>query len=496
MTNAKQGSFRNPVLSGDRPDPAILKDGDDYWLTYSSFDAAPGLSIYHSTDLVNWSYTGVALPEPPGVVFAVDIAKVDGRYFIYIPFIPAPWSTLITEPSIYVIHAPSMTGPWSDTVDLGVRGAIDPGHVVGEDGKRYLFVNGVRRVELTDDGLATVGDLTLVYDGWQYPDEWITEAYALEGPKLLRRNGWFYLVSAVGGTAGPATGHMVIVARSRSIDGPWENSPHNPVARTVDAGEAWWSRGHATIFPGPGRDWWMMSHGYENGFRTLGRQLLLEPIEWTDDDWPAAAVFDISGELAAPDRLTVQNESSEYTEDFSDFRLGERWNFYAPAPGESSRIATDGSGLILAGKGDRLGESSPLTLVGGDHRYEVSVTVDLLEGSPEAGLVLFFNRRLFCGFGIDGNRMVSYAGGLATYWNEPIVPGRRIDLRLVNDGHVVTGWYRDERNEWVRHAVRYETSGYHANTMGDLQSLRPALYATGAGSAKFTDFRYLPAILP
>ena len=194
-----------------------------------------------------------------------------------------------------------MRGPWSEPIDLGIRGAIDPGHVVGEDGRRYLFVSGVRRIGLADDGLSTVGELEQVYDGWRYPDDWITEAYALEGPKLFRRDGWFYLVSAVGGTAGPPTGHMVIVARSRSVHGPWENSPRNPIARTRDAAERWWSRGHATILRGPvGCDWWMVSHGYENGYRTLGRQILLEPIAWTDDGWPDRRVRDIGGAAAAP----------------------------------------------------------------------------------------------------------------------------------------------------------------------------------------------------
>ncbi len=118
--------FRNPVLGGDRPDPAVLKDGREYWLTYSSFEGAPGLLLYRSTDLVNWTYEGAALPRPLGSVFAVDIAKHDGRYFIYIPFIPAPWSTEITDASIYVIHADSMSGPWSDPVDLGIEASKCP----------------------------------------------------------------------------------------------------------------------------------------------------------------------------------------------------------------------------------------------------------------------------------------------------------------------------------------------------------------------------------
>ncbi|MEU1971427.1 family 43 glycosylhydrolase [Microbacterium sp. NPDC019599] len=506
--------FVNPVLGGDRPDPAVIKVGDEYWMTYSSFESAPGLLLYRSPDLVNWTYSGSALAEPLGSTFAVDIAEVDGRFFIYIPFIPTPWSA-VEEPAIFVVHADSMEGPWSEPIDLGIRWAIDPGHVVGEDGKRYLFVNGVRRIALTDDGLATVGELEHVYDGWRYPDEWVTEAYALEGPKLFWRgsagrgfgaerqqapDGWFYLVSAVGGTGGPPTGHMVIVARSRSVHGPWENSPHNPIARTTDAAERWWSRGHATLVRGPGAgasarspiedgDWWMVSHGYENGYRTLGRQILLEPIAWTDDGWPVAGLHDIGGTLDAPAGAGAQHPAIGFEDDFSALRLGERWTFHAPSPGEASRLRLD-DGLVMAGKGSEPGDTSPLALVVGDHSYEVEVDLEV-DGS-EGGLLLFFNDRMFCGMGIDGQRMLSYSGGRVTHWREPAPAVRRLQLRLRNDEHIVTGWYREPGGEWIRHGVRYEASGYHANTMGDLLSLRPALYAAGDGSVRFRDFAYRP----
>jgi xylan 1,4-beta-xylosidase len=199
------GWFRNPIMAGDYADPSVLKDGDDYYMTHSSFDASPGLVIWHSRDLVNWRPLGPVLNRPLGTVFAVDIAKHNGRYYIYIPFMKAPWSTeLVDFANIYVIHADSMEGPWSDPVDLKIYGLIDPGHVLGEDGKRYLYLSGIKRVQLADDGLSTVGAVEPAYDGWHYPDDWITEGYSLEGPKLFRRGDWFYLVSAVGGTSGPS----------------------------------------------------------------------------------------------------------------------------------------------------------------------------------------------------------------------------------------------------------------------------------------------------
>src|SRR5262245_36707257 len=97
------GTFLNPILSGDHADPTILKDGRDYYMTHSSFDAYPGVVIWRSRDLVNWRPIGPALTTPIGSVWACDIAKHDGRYFIYIPPHTPP------RRSNYLIHARHMT---------------------------------------------------------------------------------------------------------------------------------------------------------------------------------------------------------------------------------------------------------------------------------------------------------------------------------------------------------------------------------------------------
>jgi xylan 1,4-beta-xylosidase len=94
--------------------------------------------------------------------------------------------------------------------------------------------------------------------------------------------------------------------------------------------------------------------------------------------------------------------------------------------------------------------------------------------------------------GIDGKRMISYSGGIQTHWREPAPATKRIRLRIRNERHIVSGWYRIPGGEWVRHQIRYETSGYHVNTVGDLQSLRPALYAFGDGAVRFGQFVYRP----
>ena len=483
------GRFLNPILSGDYPDPSVLKDGDDYYMTHSSFDSAPGLLIWHSRDLVNWRPLGPALARPLGTVFAVDIARHDGRYFIYIPFMKAPWSPpLPSFANTYVIHAPSMEGPWSDPIDLGIGGLIDPGHVVGEDGQRYLFFNDGKRVRLTPDGLATAGPVETVYEAWRYPDDWITEAYSPEGPKLFRRGDYFYLVNAVGGTSGPATGHMIVAARSRSIHGPWENCPHNPIQRTLSSDEMWWSRGHATCVEGHGGQWYMVYHGYEKGYQTLGRQTLLEPVEWTDDGWFRATGGDLSQPLPKP-RGDAVAHGMAHSDDFAQDRLGSLWNLYGSAPEDVGRMKAGGGVLTLTAKGRGPGDGMVLTQQVGDRAYEVTVELELFDDAT-GGLLLFFDDRLFLGMGIDGQRMATYRGGKLSYWPEPAPASRKMHMRITNRDQIVTFHYSLDGATWTRHGVRSEVSGYNANTVDNLLSLRPALFAAGNGRVEFRNFRY------
>jgi xylan 1,4-beta-xylosidase len=484
------GRYLNPILAGDYPDPSILKDGPDYYMTHSSFNAAPGLLIWHSRDLVNWSPIGPALAKPLGTVFAVDLVKHDNRYFIYIPFMRAPWSKgLRSFANIYVIHAPSMSGPWSEPIDLRLGGLIDPGHVVGEDGRRYLFLSGINRVALSADGLSTDGAAVKVYDGWKYPDDWVTEAYSLEGPKLARRGDWFYLISAVGGTSGPPTGHMVIAARSRSVNGPWENCPHNPIVHTRSAEERWWSRGHATLFEGPGDRWNLMYHGYEHGYRTLGRQTLLDPVTWSADGWPRAAGGDLSRPLPFARTAQANPHGMPRSDDFSRLSLGTRWTFYNAAPDEAERLRIVERSLVMHGKGTGPGDCSPLTQLVGDLTYEISISMELI-GDVEGGMLLFFDDRLFLGMGHNGAKMTTYRGGKPSYWQEPAPTTRTLHLKIINDRHIVTFFYSIDANAWTRHGLCSEASGYNANTMDDLVSLRPALFAAGSGAVRFRDFRY------
>lgn len=477
------GTYRNPIVSGDRADPTILKDGADYYMTFSSFQLVPGAAIWHSRDLVNWTPIGAALQKPIGTVWAMDLVKHGGRYFIYIPVLQ-PHRT-----ATYVIHADDIRGPWSDPIDLGLDGCIDPGHAVGEDGKRYLFVNGVRRIGLTDDGLATVGKLEHAHTPWRYPEDWVVEMFAPEGPKFLRRGDYFYMIAAVGGTSGPPTSHMVTVARSRSIHGPWEDCPFNPIVRTTSAAEPWWSRGHATVVEGPAGDWWMVYHGYENGYRTLGRQALLEPVEWTGDGWLRAKGGTLDRPLRKPRGGRAGAAGATLSDDFTRNRLGVQWCLFDPAPDELQRVRYEHGSLVLRAKGTSLADCSPLLCTVGDRSYEAEVELEVGEGA-QGGLALFYDARGHVGLGVGAGALHTYHYGQEQPWMKQPLPGKRYRLRVTNHRHDVTFYYAVDGGPWVKHGWQREVSGYHHNVFGGFLALRIALFAAGRGEVRWRNFIY------
>jgi beta-xylosidase len=399
--------------------------------------------------------------------------------------------------SIFVIHADRIEGPWSSP-SISACPSISTRPRRAARGATLAFLSGGDRVKLAPDGLATAGPVEHVYEPWRYPEDWVVETFAPEGPKIVRRGGFFYMVTAVGGTAGPPTGHMVIMAPSRSLDGPWENDPNNPIIRTASEREKWWSRGHATLFEGPDVGWWMIYHGYENGYWTLGRQTLLEPVSWSDDGWVRPLGGDLSRPLRKPRDLGAQPHGLALSDDFATDRFGTQWAFYDPGADEMARVRYADRTLHLRGKGANPGDSSPICCICGDHSYRFEADVEIDAGA-EAGLLLFYNRRLYAGLGFGDRGLVMHRYGLQRPRGTPpgqrdagdSAPLRALRLRLTNDRNILTLHTSIDRGAtWQKFDVQMEVSGYHHNVAYDFLSLRPALYAAGQGEARFRDFRY------
>ena len=463
------------ILPGDYPDPSIMRDGEDYYMTHSPFYYAPGFLIWHSRDLMHWEPIVRALPHYKGSAMAPDLLKYRGKFYIYYPAAGTNW----------VIWANDMKGPWSDPIDLKVKG-IDPGHVADEQGHRYLYLSDGYVVALRDDGLATVGQPKKVYDGWPYPKEWDTECMCLESPKLTYKDGYFYLTSAQGGTAGPATSHMVVAARSKSITGPWENSPYNPIVHTYSANNRWWSKGHGTLIDDVDGHWWIVYHAYAQGYHTLGRQTLIEPIEWTADGW-----------YRTVSRTGIRRYEKEKTaqglvlsDHFNGAALGLQWTFWKEfAP--TSAVLKKGK-LRLQAKGTQPADARKLLTTVVDKTYETQVEIEI-DGENKAGLLLFYNEQAYAGIVSDGKQFTVYSDAL-NQTKQPNLFGKHFFLKIINQGNTCTFLASGDNHVWQTLASGIDVSAMHHNNYQGFYALRIGLLSAGKGWAQFDDFRYRNAV--
>ena len=470
-------SYHNPILGGDHPDASLIRVGEDFYLTHSSFDYAPGLPIWHSRDLVNWLPVAAALRGYYGRIFAPYLCEYAGRFYIYFP----------ANGVIHAVCADHPVGPWSEPVSLGIH-LYDPAHIA-EDGHRYLYLSNGDMAELTEDGLAVKAAPRHVVDAWPMPASMRIECTCLEGPELVEHDGWFYLNVAEGGTAGPATSHSVISARSRHAVGPWEFSPLNPVIHTASRDDRWLSIGHGRLVDAPDGRWYIAVHAYENGYRALGRQVLLLPIEWTPDGWWRVAEG-VSTDAAIPMPVAgaTQQPFFDPSDDFVKPELGLQWAFwreYNPA-----RFSTGKGALTLEAQGNSLEDSSALTTPVGGHSYTVEMDIEVSPGCT-SGLLLFYNPSAFAGIVLtpEGISVKLADGGL---WGRMEKGTTRATLRVVNDRQEIDFYYRLPGKPWRKTETSTEISGMNHNVLGSFLDVRPAVYACGEGQATFRAFRYWP----
>jgi beta-xylosidase len=324
------GTYTNPVLYADYSDPDAIRVGDDYYLTASSFNCVPGLPILHSRDLVNWELIGYALEKQPpfdvfnkvqhgGGVWAPCIRYHNNEFYIYYP-----------DPDfgIYMVKATNPAGPWSEPllVQPG-KGLIDPSPLWDTDGKAYLVYAlagsraGVKSVILINrmnpDGTKLIGNSVMLIDGHKnHP--------TIEGPKIYKRNGWYYVFAPAGGVV-PG---WQMVMRSKNIFGPYED-------KIVMA------QGKSDI-NGPHQGAWVDTKTGENWFMNFqdlgayGRVLHLNPMKWVND-WPVIGV-DADGDGTGDPVRTYKkpNVGKSYpkatppeSDEFNGSELGLQWQWHA-----------------------------------------------------------------------------------------------------------------------------------------------------------------------
>ncbi len=295
-------NYKNPILSGFYPDPSICRVGEDYYLVTSSFAYFPGLPLFHSKDLVSWHQIGYAMNRKEQLnldgaqvsrgLFAPTLRYHDGVFYIV--------CTLVDKGCNFVISSKDPKGPWSNPTFIPQVNGIDPSLFFDDDGKVYLTFNSIppdnislynghrtiRMYEFDVREMKVKGEEKLLINGGtdiQKKPVWI------EAPHLLKKDGWYYLYCAEGGTE---YNHSEVVFRSKDINGPYSPYDKNPILtqRTLDPSRPSpvTSTGHADLVETAEGDWYAVFLGcrpYEGNHYNTGRETWMTPVKWIGG-WP------------------------------------------------------------------------------------------------------------------------------------------------------------------------------------------------------------------
>lgn len=341
------GRYKNPILYADYSDPDAIRVGDDYFMISSSFSNAPAMPLLHSKDLVNWKVVNYILAEIPEFryrnpihgcgVWAPAIRYHEGTYYVCFP---------MPDEGIYMTTAIDPYGEWSKPVNIRPgAGWIDPCPFWDEDGKAYL-VAGVAKsrigyksvlhmVEMQPDGMGLIGEEKIIFDGN------LNDQITIEGPKMYKRNGWYYIFAPAGGVK---TGWQTVL-RSKNVFGPYE---YKVVMRQGDSPVNGPHQG-AWIDTVTGQDWFI----HFQDVYAAGRITHLQPMSW-ENDWPVIGVKKDGNDYGEP---VMEYEKPDVgavyeicepdtTDEFTEDTLGLQWQWNANPDSDWTQSGTDESGNV------------------------------------------------------------------------------------------------------------------------------------------------------
>ncbi|MEU0071452.1 glycoside hydrolase family 43 protein [Streptomyces sp. NPDC006332] len=284
-------TFANPVLAGSHPDPSICRVGEDFYLVTSTFAYYPGIPVFHSRDLVNWSPLGHVVRRSSRLsltgldvsdgIWAPTIRHHEGTFYVVATLAKSRQGSVT-----FLSTASDPAGPWSEAIVMDAEG-IDPSLFFDDDGRCWFTAcRDAARPDVTGPGELWMRELdldTLVLTGpthvlWHgaLRGAWV------EAPHLYKRDGLYYLIAAEGGTEHH---HAVTAARADAVTGPYTTDPRSPLLthRHRGAAEPIHNVGHVDLVDTPAGETWAVALGVRptDGTHTLGREVFLVPVEWT-----------------------------------------------------------------------------------------------------------------------------------------------------------------------------------------------------------------------
>ncbi len=417
-------TLRNPILRGFNPDPSIVRVGDDYYVATSTFEWYPGVQIHHSRDLVNWTLIARPLnrasqldmrgnPDSCGV-WAPDLSYANGRFHLIFTDVKRYGQTTVDGASgaslrdfhNYWVTSDDIAGEWSDPVHLNSSG-FDPALFHDDDGRSWLLnllwdhrpdrrrFGGILIQQIDLASGAMLGERRLIFPG--------TPLGFTEGPHLYKRDGWYHLLVAEGGTE---RNHAVVMARSRDLFGPYEVHPDGPVLTAAGRpGLALQRAGHGDLVVTPAGETWMVylcGRPLPHSDRcVLGRETAIQPMRWGDDGWLRTLDGSATPQetVETVDRVEVETPTIERSDfDASALPPSFQW-LRTPDADRLFSLAARPGHLRLYGR-ETIGSHFTQSLVARRQqafRYDAETLVDFdpADFQQAAGLICYYNSTKF-----------------------------------------------------------------------------------------------------
>jgi len=491
-------TFNNPVIPGFFSDPSVCRVGDDYYLVNSTFEYFPSVPVFHSKDLVNWEMIGYCIDRatqlPKGLnIFATTIRYHEGTFYMI--------TTNIGAEGNFYVTATNPAGPWSDPIFTDVQG-IDPDLFFDEDGKVYVVSStfDLHEIDIKTGKFISEGEKIWNGTGGRYA----------EGPHIYKKDGFYYLMAAEGGTE---EAHSETIARSKNIWGPYSSNPANPILAHCNAagqGNPIQGVGHADILNAHDGSWWIVFHGYrstgDGTHHILGRETCLAPVTWPKNGWP---VVNGNGtatvDMTCP-TLPLKPFALKPTKiNFDTNKLGLEWNFLRyPVTGNYSLTSRKGY-LRLTGSEQTIEDRKSPTFVGRrlqDMYFTASTQVEFNsnKSNEEAGMTLLNNGAHFDLIikQSNGKRVLvsRLRFGSVVHESEEVVlkPG---PVKLMIKGERTTfAFMYAQGNEPFKEIQKVNSKFLSSETAGGFTGVYVGLYATGNGkssaaSADYDWFEYV-----
>lgn len=488
----------NPVLRGFNPDPSIVRVGDDFFIATSTFEWFPGVQIHHSRDLVHWRLAARPLsraaqldmrgdPDSCGV-WAPDLSYADGRFWLVFTDVKRYGATTVNGAKgvslrdfpNYVVTCDRVDGDWSDPVHLNSSG-FDPALFHDDDGRSWMLnmlwdhrpgqgrFAGIQMQELDRQHMALVGEPVMIFKG--------TERGFTEGPHLYKRDGWYHLLVAEGGTGWD---HAVVMARSRDIYGPYEVHPDGGVLAGAGRKDGPLTRaGHGDLVElADGTPWIAYLCGRPLPGRErciMGRETAIQPMRWDDDGWLRTVAGDARPDAnpRAPALLPAPWDADMWDGQFNCSQLPEVFQWLrTPFPDHLFSLSDRPGYLRLYGRetAGSLFEQALVARRQADFRFSASTCLSFEPASFQqaAGLIYYYNSTKFYYLHISTDGVVRQLQLMiaSPELEEAItleviapLPSGPIMLRADVDGDILRfAWRCEEASSWHRLSRTYDAS--------------------------------------